>query len=63
MGFSNLGFGELGFCVLGFGDMVGNHLCVCVIDGRCPKGWLLQQEVICVGLLCNVISSVASVHH
>ena len=23
--------------------------CVCMLDGTCPKGWLAQQNVICVG--------------
>jgi len=27
-------------------------VCVCIADGRCPKGWLVQQGVVCVGTSC-----------
>jgi len=34
--------------------------CDFVLDGTCPKGWLAQQDVVCVGRLCYVVRYVTS---
>jgi len=37
-------------------------MCVCVLDGTCPKGWLSQQDVVCVGTLCYMLQCLTFGH-